>query len=78
MTPHQFRNLFATLFIENSPSNVEEMFEKYHVKFVEDYTYTHLQYYDKNIPGEKCWSLNLYVMHQLFKELALRDNPSEQ
>ena len=52
VTPHLFRNLFATLVIENSPSNMEELFEKYHVKCVEDYTYAHLQYYDKNTPGE--------------------------
>ena len=47
VTSSRFRNLFATLVIENSPSNVEELFEKYHVKFVEDYTYTHLQCYDE-------------------------------
>ena len=40
VTPHCFRNLFATLGIQNSPSNAEELFEKYHVKIVKDYTYT--------------------------------------
>ena len=34
MTPRYFRNLFTTLVIENSSSNVEELFEKYQLIFV--------------------------------------------
>ena len=30
-----FRNLFTTLVIDSSPSNVEELFEEYHIKIVE-------------------------------------------
>ena len=75
---HRFRNLFAILLIKNSPSNMEELFEKYQLNFFEDCTYTHLQYYDENLHGEKCWSLSLYIIHQLFKELSLCYNPLEQ
>ena len=63
VTPKRFQNIFATLVIENSPTHVEDLFERYHSKFVEDYTYTHVQYYDAGLEGEECWALSLYVMH---------------
>ena len=45
----RFWNIFATLVIENSPRNVEDLFERYHVKFVEDYTHTYIQYYGEGL-----------------------------
>ena len=54
VTPHCFRILFATLVIENSPSNAEELFEKYHVIFLRT-THIHIfntmmkTYLEKNV-----------------------------
>ena len=78
MTPRLFGNIFATLFIENYPIDVEELFYTYHQKFIDDYTHNHVLYYGELFEGDYIWALRLNLMHQVFKEISLRYSTTER
>ena len=76
--PRQFQNIFAIVVIRNSPNNISGFFETYYFKLIEDYSiYFHNQIHERRTE-EQCFTLSLFTMHQLIKEISYFDDPVDQ
>ena len=78
VSPRRFRNIFAIIIIENSPSNVQQLFENYHERLIEDYVYSYQNQMNEILTGDQCFALSLFVMYQLIKDMGQCDDPDER
>ena len=78
VSPRRFRNIFAIIIIENSPSNVQQLFKNYHERLIEDYAYSYRNQMNKILTGDQCFALSLFVMYQLIKDMGQCDDPDER
>ena len=76
--PRQFQNIFAIIVVKTSPRNISGLFEMYHLKLINDYCISfHNQIHERRTE-EQCFTLSLFTMHQLIKEISYFDAPVDQ
>ena len=76
--PRRLRNIFAIIIIDNYPSNIPQIFEDYHHKLIEDYSYSDQNLFYEMLTGYEGFSLSLFVMKEIIKDTAKFDEPDEK
>ena len=63
VSPRRLRKIFAIIIIDNYPSNIPKMFEKYHQKLIEDYSYSYQNLFHEMLTGYEGLDLSLFFMY---------------